>query len=1066
MLFPTWLQKVISTVLVVVQFSLLGLFVSACGSSNSVALAPPTQVAPESNPGATTLLTSENGVFRLPVATPGTVAGQIRVNVTSPEPLPASLTIQGVRFVKLPLTIVVGMVSYAAEVGSAFTSLADIQEVMIEGVRQAGIRVERLARGNQRHGRIFQGNLDEVTFVDFVLVYALTQLPVNQRTAENIATTANTVYPAGNVTAASLVPVPTEANTNFVVGPEPPAVGPDFRDAVVVYAATQLPANVRTAENLAAVANQVYAEGNIQPSQVIGIPGSTQDAILSFTRIVTVELDSNRFQIIADNSDNCQMKTTVTKSINNQFFIDEIETISPDESICIFPSQTIRLGRIIPNTDNIESEIVNNVTRESVTIKTNLANRSSSIEYFDKSQNLVKIDVSSIQNDGSATSTVTNSGGMSENIQIPPNPANTSEPAGLPFASACKGLNSAKEALDIVATVYAVATLGAAIAGLPVLAGSLALAGTAIGVANFVLLPLVGGNLDLVTFFPLRVVFPSGFKGYDRATGKSFEVGFEYVESVLPDESGLGGISFGIPIRGLCEEEEDNCKANPDQCTNAPTFGDPHIFTFDGLPNSFQAVGEFIHSKDTMGSFEVQTRFRGINSNVSLTDAVAMRIGSDRVGLYSRASQPLLVNGIPTEVTSNPLRLPGGGRIFREFDTFQFLWPSGELLTADILPWVGTHLSVTAAVPLERQGQYRGLLGNANGNPNDDMQTQQGQILPTDPSFEERYSIFGNSWRITQDESLFDYAPGETTATFTDLNFPSQQITSDSFPDDVREAAAEICRAAGITNPAFLEACIIDVAETGENGFAESAANIQNEFIEGWVINPNNLHRYLAYSCGNWNQCEAKARDLGSHLVSIGNQDEQSWLIDTFGSSAYWIGLTDEQNEGEFIWTSGEQVTYTNWSSGEPSNSWDGEDYVAMNWGAEGEWNDLGQSSPEWGLVSTAIFEQFSEINLSGTWEGDGYACQDITPPQLVSVVQEEDGRVVATKLTGDDCVPEGNITFQGNARPPLTVGSSFPVTFTTGLPSEPACCSAPDTVSILDNNTFTSFGVTFSRLE
>ena len=285
MLFPTWLQKVISTVLVVVQFSLLGLFVSACGSSNSVALAP--QVAPESNPGATTLLTSENGVFRLPEATPGTVAGQIRVNVTSPEPLPASLTIQGVRFVKLPLTIVVGMVSYAAEVGSAFTALADIQEVTIEGVRQAGIRVERLAGGNQRHGRIFQGNLDEVTFVDFVLVYALTQLPVNQRTAENIATTANTVYPAGNVTAASLDPVPTEANTNFVVGPEPPAVGPDFRDAVVVYAATQLPANVRTAENLAVVANQLYAEGNIQPSQVIGIPGYDSQSELFITDIVT-----------------------------------------------------------------------------------------------------------------------------------------------------------------------------------------------------------------------------------------------------------------------------------------------------------------------------------------------------------------------------------------------------------------------------------------------------------------------------------------------------------------------------------------------------------------------------------------------------------------------------------------------------------------------------------------------------------------------------------------------------------------------------------------------------------
>ncbi|MCU7242002.1 MAG: hypothetical protein NT917_02240 [Microcystis aeruginosa WS75] len=47
-------------------------------------------------------------------------------------------------------------------------------------------------------------------------------------------------------------------------------------------------------------------------------------------------------------------------------------------------------------------------------------------------------------------------------------------------------------------------------------------------------------------------------------------------------------------------------------------YGDPHIVTFDGLRNSFQAVGEFILAKSERGDFEVQGRFKGVGDNASL----------------------------------------------------------------------------------------------------------------------------------------------------------------------------------------------------------------------------------------------------------------------------------------------------------------------------------------------------------------------------------------------------------------------------------------------------------------
>ena len=66
-----------------------------------------------------------------------------------------------------------------------------------------------------------------------------------------------------------------------------------------------------------------------------------------------------------------------------------------------------------------------------------------------------------------------------------------------------------------------------------------------------------------------------------------------------------------------------------------------------------------------------------------------------------------------------------------------------------------------------------GLLGNANGNDLDDLVTRGGApVTFPDTPFAELYGTYVNSWRISNAESMFDYGPGETTATFTDLTLP------------------------------------------------------------------------------------------------------------------------------------------------------------------------------------------------------------------------------------------------------------------------------------------------------
>ncbi|MBD2442062.1 hypothetical protein H6G25_02350 [Dolichospermum sp. FACHB-1091] len=107
-----------------------------------------------------------------------------------------------------------------------------------------------------------------------------------------------------------------------------------------------------------------------------------------------------------------------------------------------------------------------------------------------------------------------------------------------------------------------------------------------------------------------------------------------------------------------------------------------------------------------------------------------------------------------------------------------------------------------------------------------------------------------------------------------------------------------------------------------------------------------NGNTYLLTTAGTWQQTQAQAQSLGGNLVTVNNQAEQDWLVSTFGGSELlWIGFTDEVTEGQFRWVSGETSTYTNWSPGEPNDANGGEDYVGMNWGGAGKWNDFGSAS-------------------------------------------------------------------------------------------------------------------------
>ena len=84
--------------------------------------------------------------------------------------------------------------------------------------------------------------------------------------------------------------------------------------------------------------------------------------------------------------------------------------------------------------------------------------------------------------------------------------------------------------------------------------------------------------------------------------------------------------------------------------------------------------------------------------------------------------------------------------------------------------------------------------------------------------------------------------------------------------------------------------------------------------MEAWVVNPTNGHAYKKIRCKSWEDASATATAEGAHLVSINDEAEQKWLVETFGEEPFLIGLTHLANQTEWQWTSDEPVTYTNWA--------------------------------------------------------------------------------------------------------------------------------------------------------
>ncbi len=291
--------------------------------------------------------------------------------------------------------------------------------------------------------------------------------------------------------------------------------------------------------------------------------------------------------------------------------------------------------------------------------------------------------------------------------------------------------------------------------------------------------------------------------------------------------------------------------AYTNQVTGGPAAneGDPHLTTVNGVHYDFQSAGEFVSLRDYDG-LEIQTRqtavptasvvgpnpHTGLTTCVSLNTAVAARVGTHQVtyqpnisGVPDPSGLQLRVDGALTPLGPNGIDLGGGSRIANgpAGTGIEVDFPDGTIMI--VTPnWWPSQSEWYLNVDVFQTPALEGVLGAIGPNSWLPLLPDGTSLGPIPASLHQRYvdlyQKFGHAWRVTDNTSLFDYAPGTSTATFTLASWPPENppcvIPNNPPVKPLNPSIAkQVCgRIVGKDRNAD---CVFDVTVTGERGFAK-----------------------------------------------------------------------------------------------------------------------------------------------------------------------------------------------------------------------------------------------------
>ena len=291
------------------------------------------------------------------------------------------------------------------------------------------------------------------------------------------------------------------------------------------------------------------------------------------------------------------------------------------------------------------------------------------------------------------------------------------------------------------------------------------------------------------------------------------------------------------------------------------SVGEPHITTTDGTRYDLQSAGEFVLLRHPEG-LEIQTRQAPITTTfnpgpdphddlatcVSINAAVAARVGKRRVtyqpnlsGVPDPSGLQLRVDGtVVTELGPTGLDLGNRGRITKTVAPggLQIDFPDGTVLFVTPAWWADQSkwfLNVDV-VPARAANGLMGGVPTGSWLPALPDGASMGPMpSPLHDRFVGLYQKFSDAWRVTSATSLFDYAPGTSTDTFTNRNWPPEEPPCSLPGTKAAEPASELVAKQACQSVIGDNAqCVFDVRVTGNPAFATTYV------LSALVSNTNN----------------------------------------------------------------------------------------------------------------------------------------------------------------------------------------------------------------------------------
>ena len=146
-------------------------------------------------------------------------------------------------------------------------------------------------------------------------------------------------------------------------------------------------------------------------------------------------------------------------------------------------------------------------------------------------------------------------------------------------------------------------------------------------------------------------------------------------------------------------------------------------------------------------------------------------------------------------------------------------------------------------------------------------------------------------------------------------------------------------------------------------------------------ICPDNWRYFQGYCyrkvspCNSWSNSQSQCAILGANLPSVHSQEENVFVQSLHGGESGWLGLSDINTEGTFVWSDGSRLSFNFWATRQPNN-FHNEDCVHTLGSLknhEYKWNDVNCSSCHTysckkGIDSTSRFYCFNRTHFFVQW--------------------------------------------------------------------------------------------------